>query len=137
MPTTITLAELEAYLDEALPGPRMATIEAALRQQPDLVEQLRAINRRRDAGVHSLGEVWRRQRISCPTREELGRYLMQAMDEEHIAFIRFHLETSGCRFCSANLEDLRRRMEEPLDEPYRRGKKYCESTAGHLPKKKP
>ena len=29
-----TIAELEAYLDEALPAEQMATIEAAIRQRP-------------------------------------------------------------------------------------------------------
>jgi hypothetical protein len=136
MPASITPAELEAYLDEALPADQMAAIEAALRDSPELLEQLATINRRRDAGVHSLGEVWRRHRLSCPTREELGRYLMQAMDAEHAEFIRFHVEVSGCRFCAANVEDLRRRMEETADAATTRQRRYFESSAGILRKKK-
>jgi hypothetical protein len=136
MPESITIAELEAYLDEALPADQMAAIEAALRTQPDLLEQLAAINRRRDAGVHSLGEVWRRHRLSCPTREELGRYLMQAMDAEHAEFIRFHLEVSGCRFCAANVQDLERRLAETPDASHTRQRRYFESSAGYLRKKR-
>jgi hypothetical protein len=133
---SITTAELEAYLDEALPAGQMASIEAALRDSPELLDQLSAINRRRDAGVHSLGEVWRRHRMSCPTREELGRYLMQAMDPEHADFIRFHVEVSGCRFCAANVEDLQRRMEETADAANTRQRRYFESSAGYLKRKK-
>jgi hypothetical protein len=132
----ITHAELEAYLDEALPADHMAGIEAALRDSPELLEQLSAINRRRDAGVHSLGEIWRRHRMSCPTREELGRYLMQAMDPEHAAFIRFHIEVSGCRFCAANVIDLNRRMKETADAANTRQRRYFESSAGYLKKKR-
>ena len=136
MPTNVTPAELEAYLDEALPPAEMAAIEAALRDEPELLEQLSVINRRRDAGVHSLGEVWRRHRLSCPTREELGRYLMDAMDREQAEFIRFHIEVSGCRFCAANAEDMRRRMDETGDIAQSRQKKYFDSSAGYLRKKK-
>lgn len=136
MPQTVTAAELEAYLDEALPAAAMASIEAALREQPELLEQLSAINRRRDAGVHSLGEVWRRHRLSCPTRDELGRYLMDAMDGAQADFIRFHIELSGCRFCAANAEDMRRRMEETGDIAQTRQKRYFDSSAGYLRKKK-
>ena len=57
--TLFTTAELEAYLDEALPVEQMTAIERALRGSPDLVKQLSQINGRRDAGVHSLGEIWR------------------------------------------------------------------------------
>jgi hypothetical protein len=133
---TITTAELEAYLDEALPAEQMATIEAALRDSPELLDQLSTINRRRDAGVHSLGEIWRRRRISCPTREELGRYLMQAIDPDHAEFVRFHIEVSGCRFCAANVLDLQRRMDETSDAAHTRQRRYFESSAGYLRKKK-
>ena len=57
-----------------LPDPRvdrMAAIEEALRGSDDLQKRLTAINGRRDAGVHSLGEIWRRHRLSCPSREQL------------------------------------------------------------------
>ena len=135
MSKNITAAELEAYLDEALPAAEMAAIEAALRDQPELLEQLSAINRRRDAGVHSLGEIWRRHRLSCPTRDELGRYLMDAMTGEQAEFIRFHIEVSGCRFCAANAEDMRRRLEETRGAAQTRQKKYFDSSAGYLRKK--
>jgi hypothetical protein len=55
-----TPAELEAYLDEALAPEVMAKIEEQLKARPDLVQELVAINTRREAGVHSVGGVWRR-----------------------------------------------------------------------------
>ena len=66
MPRNFTTAELEAYLDEALPAEQMAAIEEALRQNESLQERLRSTNGRRDAGVHSLGEIWRRHRLELP-----------------------------------------------------------------------
>mgnify|MGYP003504032992 CR=1 FL=1 len=48
--------DLTAYLDEALPAAEMARIEDLLRRDPQLRTELAAINGRRDAGVHSLGE---------------------------------------------------------------------------------
>ncbi len=60
---------------------------------------------------------------------------MQAMDDEQADFIRFHIEVSGCRFCEANAEDMRRRMKETGDMAHSRQKKYFDSSAGLLRKK--
>ena len=131
----ITQSDLQAYLDEALPPEDMATIEAELRSRPDLLRQLALINGRRDAGVHSVGEMWRRGRLSCPSRQQLGSHLLGALDEEHSAYIDFHLQVIGCRYCQANLEDLRRQQDETAETVTKRRTKYFQSTAGHLRKK--
>ena len=57
MATTLTQTDLEAYLDEALPADAMAAIEQALRGDAKLARELATINARRDAGLHSLGEI--------------------------------------------------------------------------------
>ena len=62
MAVRFTNSELEAFLDEALPVEKMTAIEEALRASDELQKRVAAINGRRDAGVHSLGEIWRRQR---------------------------------------------------------------------------
>jgi hypothetical protein len=132
MPKPLTQSELEAYLDEALPVDAMASIEQALRSDRKLVEQLAGINARRDAGVHSLGEIWRRHRMSCPTREQLGSYLLGVLDEGVAGFVKFHLDVSACRTCLANFDDLKNRQtDEPAAVDSRR-KKYFQSSAGHL-----
>ena len=51
MSSDFSNAELEAFLDEALPAARMAAIEDALRQGDALQKRLAAVNGRRDAGV--------------------------------------------------------------------------------------
>lgn len=135
MPRRVTQAELEAYLEEALSPTEMAAIETELRQQPELLKQLAAINGRRDAGVHSVGEIWRRHRLSCITRQQLGSYLLGAVDEEQSAYIQFHIDGIGCRFCRANLEDLRRQQDETIEVVETRRTKYFQSTAGQLRKK--
>src|SRR5262245_18406827 len=131
----ITQSDLQSYLDEALSPSDMAAIEAELRKKPELLKQLAAINARRDAGVHSVGEIWRRQRLSCPSREQLGSHLLGALDGEHAQYIDFHVKTVGCRYCQANLEDLRRQQEETAETVKTRRTKYFQSTAGHLRRK--
>ena len=106
MAQEFTDSELAAYLDEALAADEMARVEAALRDQPGLVDQLVRINRRRDSGIHSLGEIWRRNRVSCPSREQLGSYLLGVLSSEQASYIEFHTRDVGCRLCHANLEDL-------------------------------
>jgi hypothetical protein len=134
MARTLSEADLEAYLDEALPTELMAEVEQALRADTTLTKRLAAINGRRDAGVHTVGEIWRRHRLSCPTREQLGSYLLQALDKDVAAHLRFHLEVSGCRTCQANLDDLKHRQRDEPAAVETRRKKYFQSSAGHLRK---
>src|SRR5438093_2387585 len=107
MPAKFSNSELEAFLDEALPIERMAAIEEALRGSDDLQQRLTTINGRRDAGVHSLGEIWRRHRLSCPTREQLGSHLLGVLPRGAADYIKFHLETIECRYCTASILDLK------------------------------
>jgi len=125
-----TEAELEAYLDEALSAEEMAKVETLLRSESDLTDRLRAIHGRRDAGVHSLGEIWRRHRVSCPTREQLGSYLLQVLEGEEQEYIEFHLQEINCRYCHANLDDLRLRKQEIEAETQSRRRRYFQSSAG-------
>lgn len=126
-------AELEAFLDESLSVEEMAAIETALRNNGDLLRQLAAINSRRSTGVHSVGEIWRQHRMSCPSREQLGSYLLGVLDDGWADYIAFHLQVVTCRFCSANLEDLQRRQSDtasPASSVRRR--KYLQSSVGYL-----
>ncbi|MEX2170261.1 MAG: hypothetical protein WD851_13190 [Pirellulales bacterium] len=128
-----TTTELEAYLDESLPAERMAAIEAELRASDALRQSLIEINGRRDAGVHSLGDIWRRHRLSCPSREQLGSYLLQILDEGCADYVQFHLETIECRRCQANLEDLQAQQAEADTAAVEsRRRRYFQSSVGHL-----
>ena len=130
----LTPADLELYLDEALPAEQMASIEIALRQDQRLLEQLAAINARRDAGVHSLGEIWRRHRLTCPAREQLAAHVLGTLAESAAAYIRFHVQTVGCRLCQANLTDLENQQAEASEVARGRRRKYFQSSAGYLRK---
>src|SRR3954469_15117467 len=135
MPTDFSNSELEAFLDEALPIERMAAIEEALRNSEELQKRLTAVNSRRDAGVHSLGEIWRRHRISCPSRQKLGSHLLGVLPREEADYINFHLETIGCRYCPASINDLQSQQSSAESEVAHRRQKYFQSSVGHLRKK--
>ena len=132
MPKTIRQSVLDAYLDEALPPEEMAQVEQALRKDPALARQLAAITARRDAGVHSLGGIWRRHRLTCPSREQLGSYLLDALPDEWADYIKFHLEMVGCRYCQANVADLQRQQDESPKSVETRRRRYFQSSAGYL-----
>lgn len=125
-------SEIEAYLDEALPASEMASIERELRADSNLLQEVKRVNGRRDAGLHTIGEIWRRQRASCATREQWGSYLLGVLAVEHVAYLDFHLEQIGCAFCRANLEDLRQQQLELPDATKTRRRKYFQSSAGYL-----
>ena len=136
MPHHLSNSILEAYLDEALPAEEMVRVETALRDDAELIGRLGRINSRRDAGVHTLGEIWRRHRLSCLTREQLGSYLLGVLPPEAAAFVRLHVETPGCRLCAANLADLAAQQSESAAAAGTRRRKYFESSAGYLRERK-
>lgn len=136
MSAQISNSDLEAFLDEALPAERMTAIEESLRADDELQKRLTAINGRRDAGVHSLGEIWRRHRLSCPSREQLGSFLLGVLPKDATEYLRFHLESIQCRYCEASLGDLKAQqsaVEAAAVE--RRRQRYFQSSAGHLRRK--
>ena len=133
MKPQFTAAELESYLDESLCGGRAAEIESQLRSDDSLAGRLAEIAGRRDAGLHTLGGIWRSHRLSCPTREQLGSYLLGVLDEGEADYVEFHLEEIGCRACQASLADLKA-QHAATDEKatVTRRQKYFQSSAGYL-----
>jgi anti-sigma factor RsiW len=128
-----TDAELLAYLDESAPAERMAAIERALRDDAALGERVGRLVAGRDAGLHSLGEVWRRRRLTCATREELGSLLLGVLDPQRDAYLRFHVETVGCAWCAASLADLRdRHAASDAPAAQARQRRYFQSSVGRL-----
>src|SRR5204862_1014220 len=130
--TEVTPAQLHAFLDDALPEPEMARVEQALRDSDALRQALRQALQERDRGDHSLGAVWRRERLTCPTREQLGSYLLQVLDEPEQDYVEFHLHTVGCPYCLANLADLQALQKEPAPKAKERRRRFFQSSAGYL-----
>lgn len=127
--------ELEAYLDEALPAEEMARIERALRSDATLMAELAALVARRDTGVLSIGAIWRRHRLSCPSRQEWANYLLGTLPEPAAEYFRLHVQTVGCRYCLANLTDLQRQQRQEDAGAAERRRKYFQSSVGRLPKR--
>ena len=126
-------AELLAFLDEALPADRSSELEAALREDESLRERLVQARGRETAGLHSVGAIWRRNRLSCPIRAELGQVLLGALSEAEESYLQFHLETVGCRYCQANLADLRQEaQQEQAGAERQRRQHYFQTSAGYL-----
>jgi hypothetical protein len=128
----VTREQLASYLDDTLDDAETAQIEQALRQSEPLRRQLRILMQERDRGEHSIGAIWRRQRLTCPTREQLGSYLLQVLEADHQDYIDFHLKTIGCSYCLANLADLKLLQEEPQKKVRERRRRFFESSAGYL-----
>ena len=131
----ITREQLHAYLDECLPDADTARIEQALRSSEPLRQRLRLTMQERDRGEHSLGAIWRRERLTCPPREQLGSYLLGALDGELLDYIAFHLDTIGCSCCRANLADLKALQEESATQMQQRRRRIFKSSAGLLSRK--
>jgi hypothetical protein len=132
----ITREQLDAYIDDALAEGEIAEVERALRDSEQLRRQLRALQQERERGDHSIGAIWRGERVSCPTREQLGSYLLLVLDEGQQEYIEFHLNVIGCAYCRANLADLKALQQEPAPKASARRRRYFESSAGYLPSRR-
>jgi anti-sigma factor RsiW len=130
--TTISREQLHAYLDDALSDAETARVEQALRDSEPLRRALQQAMQERDRGEHSIGAVWRRERLTCPSREQLGSYLLGVLDDGLQDYVAFHIQTVGCPFCQANLADLQALQQEPPPKAKERRRRYFQSSAGLL-----
>ncbi|MCU0707529.1 MAG: hypothetical protein MUF23_04500 [Pirellula sp.] len=132
----ITDPILLAYLEESLSSEVMSKIENELRQDASLRNRLSDLIAQRESGVHSIGDIWRRNRLSCPSREELGSYLLGAMMDDAASYVKFHLDQIGCRYCQANLEDLKAANESsgPNTNSRQRRERFFQSSVGRVRK---
>lgn len=131
---SFTDAELAAFLDEALPAGRCSQLEHELRSNAELRDRLIEVRGRETAGLHTIGAIWRRARLSCPSRTELGQYILGTLAAEPADYVRFHLDTIGCRYCHANLADLQAASKTD-DQPAQRRQRYFQTSAGYLKNK--
>ncbi len=132
MATEFTNAELEAYLDESLDSGRAGEIEAQLRDDKELLRRLSEINGRREAGMHTLGEVWRRNQLGVPTVEQMGNFLLGVLPAGESDYIQFRIETLMCPFTIALKSDLESRNVESKEQSTARRSKIYNSSAGLL-----
>ncbi len=109
----ITRQMLRDYLHDALPDAELSAVEKALRESAKLRTAYKEVVEQEDRGEHTVGAIWRRERVSCPTRDQLGGYVLGAGDPELLDYIEFHLKTIGCPYCQANLDDLKKAAKPP------------------------
>jgi len=77
-----------------------------------------------------LTETWEFQRPSCPKRSTIGAHLLGTLDEQWHKYVDFHVNTLGCKFCRANLEDLKAQSDKSQSTKFRA--RIMQSTAGFL-----
>ncbi len=126
---TIDDADLRAYMAETLPAEGMARVEKALRDSASLRADLESLRTSGgEVGLHSLGAIWRRNRLTCPPRQQWGSYLLEALDPAHAEYLTFHLDIIECPFCRANVADLRDRADLDAPAPTPRQVRYFHSS---------
>jgi hypothetical protein len=124
---------LRAYLLDELPAGTLARVEKALRDSAELRAQLEDVRQNREAGLHSLGAIWRRARLTCPSRQQLGSLLLDALDPDLADYLKFHIEVVACPFCEANLADLKVKAESSSPAARNRHARILNSSKHLLP----
>ncbi|MDX2035006.1 MAG: hypothetical protein SFX72_00020 [Isosphaeraceae bacterium] len=120
---------LRAYLADALAPEESARVEKALRDSAELRAELEDVrNNRGEAGLHSLGAIWRRSRLTCASRQQLGSLLLDALDPDLADYLNFHIEVVGCPFCQANLADLKQKNEAATTHAKNRHARFLNSS---------
>src|SRR3954471_16405282 len=95
----ITRQMIRDYLNDALPDAELAAVEKAVRESREVQELAQSVREEVDRGEHSVGAVWRRERLSCPPREQIGGFFLGALDPDQLGYIEFHLKVVGCPYC--------------------------------------
>ncbi len=126
----ITRATIEGYLHDALPPDRAAAVEQAIRERPALMALVAQVRQETDHGEHSIGAVWWRERLSCPTREQLSMALEEILDDDFAAYVESHVKLVGCHVCQATLDDLRQLRAEAAAPRTERRRRIVDSSAG-------
>jgi hypothetical protein len=120
-------SELEAYLDESLDALRAAELESVLRNDSNLLKRLSMINGRRDAGIHTIGEIWRRNQIGVPSPEEIQAHLEGKLSPTESEYIEFRIKELKCVFTIAMLQDAKSQQHQDRGPSNRLQKKIYES----------
>ncbi len=125
--------QLRLYLSETLPAADMARVERALRDSAELRDRLEVVRQGgSDPTLHTLGAIWRRGRLTCLNREQLGSYLLDVLEPEFSEYISFHLEIVECPLCRANLADLQGKADSHVPDARRRRKQAILHSSRHL-----
>ena len=124
-----TNEELLAYIDERLPAGRATQLERQLRLSTPLLPRVVQLMQAVEHGEVTLGAMWRRGRWSCPPRAVWAGYLTGRLGDGLSQYLRFHLETAGCRLCEASVRDLDRSGTMEGED---RVQKIFQSSAGAL-----
>ena len=120
---------LRAYLADTMAPEAQARVEKALRDSAELRARLEDVRQNRgDPGLHTLGAIWRRARLTCPTRQQLGSFLLDAVDPQLAAYLQFHLDVVECPFCQANLADLKAKTAQPSTATQNRRNRILKSS---------
>lgn len=120
---------LRSYLAETLPPGDMSRIERALRDSAELRQRLEDVRQNKaDSNLHTLGAIWRRNRLTCPNRQQLGSLLLDALDPDLAEYIQFHIEVVECPYCQANLADLRSKAEQATPAIQARHSRFLQSS---------
>ena len=130
---SVTRGELLAYLDELLPAGRSSEIEAELRDSETLRGRAAELLAERDAGAHTLADIWRRRRLSCPGTDRLGEHLLGTLPPGWDRAVAIHLGEVGCRFCEAEVAALKAAKLESAADRDGRTRRIFESTVGLRP----
>lgn len=129
-------AVLRDYLSDSIAPGESARVEKALRDSAELRTRLEEVRHgRADAQLHTLGAIWKRNRLTCPDRGQLGGYLLDALDPALAEYLTFHLQVVECPFCLANLADLKA-QSEAAPATKSRQRKILQSSQ-HLLREKP
>lgn len=83
----------------------------------------------------TISSIWIQERVACPDRATLERYVAGKLSIEEADYLRFHILEIGCPFCQASEEDLRLgTTKNPGEEGIR--SRLFEATSEFLQKQK-
>jgi len=94
----LTAAEVSAFIErgraDAAAAAHLDACEACRLNVDSLENEVLALQ-------YSMSGLWFRERVSCPTPDELASAARGALSPEAADYVDFHVNTLGCRACGA------------------------------------
>lgn len=123
--------QLRCYLEETGSLDQNRAIEQEVGQSKALQQRLSELVDQQESGLISVGQVWRQERLSCPSQAEWIEYALGVLEAEKQQWMTHHLETTKCPHCNAIFSDIRQQLQEGK-RAVQREERLFESSVGHF-----
>jgi len=101
---------IHAHIDGALSQEETDAFDLEAQVNSELRGQIRAVQSEFDYHNHTVGSLWRRNQLTCPSDQDIADYLrggLAIINPEIADYVQFHLTSIRCIYCISTAAELK------------------------------